>query len=605
MAGLIACLLIYSSSFSKPEYTFLAQNPTWLALLHYKDGKSEIDDTDFFLAKDGYINPKSELEATITAFITSTEKGDNHPICKYPARYHFLKKFLRINPKVNPNCKKLKEFIKQIEPHSISLIFSDAYINSPASMYGHTFLRIDPPVKSKLLGYAVNYAANADETEGFLYYIKGIFGLYKGYFSVFPYYKKIFEYNNLESRDLWEYTLKLPKDKVILITLHIWELQNKYVYYYFFNKNCSYQILHLIDLGNPELKAIDYFNFWTIPTDTIRFLKSKNLIENVHYRPSASSKIKAFIQSNPDITEKDIETAYKIAKFKIEPELYIKKNLPVEHKAKIMELAKLIFMYYSVKEKMPYKEYRKKFLKLLKARSKLHYVIRYSLPKKVPPDKGHRSKMFALNTGSDNGDKFISFKYRTAYHGLDDDDNGYIFGSEILFPYIEIRNFPDKNKTVLEELSLIKIRSYSIRDIIFKPVSWLVTTSFKRDWDLKEKHLFWNFSTGMGLSYGKYGRYLYSGIIKTKLQLDTQYINKSRLNIGTEFVFLGELNKNKIIFSFYPFYSVAKKEFFGFSSGLTYNFSIDTNTAFQTKFSLSRIYYKNRYSLTFSINRFF
>ncbi|MEZ4846078.1 MAG: DUF4105 domain-containing protein [Bdellovibrionota bacterium] len=64
----------------------------------------------------------------------------------------------------------------------ISLIFASSYTNNPASMFGHTFLRVKrvqngqemPP----LLSYTVNFAAETG-SKGMLYTIKGLFGAYR------------------------------------------------------------------------------------------------------------------------------------------------------------------------------------------------------------------------------------------------------------------------------------------------------------------------------------------------------------------------------------------------------------------------------------------
>ena len=48
---------------------------------------SEIDDPNFFFAKDGTTNPSSELNATLDAFFSLQKKDDNSSICKFPARY--------------------------------------------------------------------------------------------------------------------------------------------------------------------------------------------------------------------------------------------------------------------------------------------------------------------------------------------------------------------------------------------------------------------------------------------------------------------------------------------------------------------------------------
>jgi len=63
------------------------------------------------------------------------------------------------------------------------LIFPAAYLNNPSSMYGHTLLRIDArdqDEKTRLLAYAINYAANTDETNGILFALNGLIGGYTG-----------------------------------------------------------------------------------------------------------------------------------------------------------------------------------------------------------------------------------------------------------------------------------------------------------------------------------------------------------------------------------------------------------------------------------------
>ncbi len=66
------------------------------------------------------------------------------------------------------------------------MVFASGYVNSPASMFGHTFLRIDSSLEnSPLLSFAVNYAALTDPKDGGIAFtVKGMLGGYKGYYSV-------------------------------------------------------------------------------------------------------------------------------------------------------------------------------------------------------------------------------------------------------------------------------------------------------------------------------------------------------------------------------------------------------------------------------------
>ncbi|MEI8617212.1 DUF4105 domain-containing protein [Pseudoalteromonas sp. B193] len=74
----------------------------------------------------------------------------------------------------------------------------------------------------ELLAFAVNFAAEPDGSDNAaMYALKGLIGSYPGKFSLMPYYKKVREYNDLESRDIWEYKLNLSEPQVELILLHL------------------------------------------------------------------------------------------------------------------------------------------------------------------------------------------------------------------------------------------------------------------------------------------------------------------------------------------------------------------------------------------------
>ncbi|MBA2490645.1 MAG: DUF4105 domain-containing protein [Gammaproteobacteria bacterium] len=50
-------------------------------------------------------------------------------------------------------------------------------------MYGHTLLRIDPPAHrgaTTLASYALNFAAQTNESNGLMFAVKGLTGFYKG-----------------------------------------------------------------------------------------------------------------------------------------------------------------------------------------------------------------------------------------------------------------------------------------------------------------------------------------------------------------------------------------------------------------------------------------
>ena len=234
-------------------------------MLHYDkkmngEYRSIITDSHFFLSKNGAVSPSEELDSTIISFFNNDLKDDEHPVCKYPARFSWLKKELEIDSKKLPyiTCPKYNEVKKNINPQSATLIFPSAYMNSPSSMLGHTLIRINGDA-GDLLSYAINYSAKATDKNIFISAYRGLFGNYRGSFSILPYYQKLKEYNDLEYRDIWEYELNLAKEETEHIIDHIWELKDIRSDYFFLDENCSFNLLYLLDVARPSARLIQRY----------------------------------------------------------------------------------------------------------------------------------------------------------------------------------------------------------------------------------------------------------------------------------------------------------------------------------------------------------
>ncbi|MBD2860123.1 DUF4105 domain-containing protein [Spongiibacter sp. KMU-158] len=188
----------------------IAQSRAWQTLLHMprSGGPSYIRDPRFFLAENGSVDPFAELQATLAAFKEQPELA-----CFYPARRQFLQQAGLMSGTAEPVCEEFDSWRSKLDVQRMVLVLASSYLNSPSSMYGHTFLRLDPAGErsaSPYLSYALNFGARIPAGEnGLLYAYKGIFGGYPGVFSLQPYYEKIQEYTRLENRDMWEYELDL------------------------------------------------------------------------------------------------------------------------------------------------------------------------------------------------------------------------------------------------------------------------------------------------------------------------------------------------------------------------------------------------------------
>ena len=255
----------------------------WQVLLHYQPRfggggvESQVDDADFFLSPSGKFNPQSELDATLASFFAppDSEGGAEHPQCQFIARYQWLKQELGFAAEYLPEyaCPQFDDWLAEMDPDRVTLVFPVAYLNNPASMFGHTLLRIDSNQRSpqtRLLDFTINYAADTQEEPGLSYAMKGLFGGYEGSFSVAPYYVQVKRYGDIENRDIWEYQLALSHEEVLRMLMHTWELRSAGLDYYFLDENCSYQLLTLLEAARPSLHLLDQFGLWAIPADTVR-----------------------------------------------------------------------------------------------------------------------------------------------------------------------------------------------------------------------------------------------------------------------------------------------------------------------------------------------
>jgi hypothetical protein len=236
----------------------------WRRLLHYRKNffgghTSEVDDEGFFLAKQGKTDPEAELRATLSMFFSDELVGrSQQPAqCAFIARYHWLNEKLKFDKtKLPPRpCERFHQWFDEFDAEYISMIFPSAYMGNPASMFGHTFLRVDPKdqtEQTRILAYTINYAAEVPPNPGIEYAYKGIFGKYKGFFSTIPYYLKVQEYRDIENRDIWEYRLNFSPKQIDRLLMHAWELGNAYFDYFFFKENCAYHILSLLEVADPS-----------------------------------------------------------------------------------------------------------------------------------------------------------------------------------------------------------------------------------------------------------------------------------------------------------------------------------------------------------------
>ena len=95
----------------------------------------------------------------------------------------------------------------------------------------------------------------------------------------------------MENRDMWEYTLDLDQSELDWLIDHLWELKDINFDYYFFDENCSFRLLELVEVARPGSELLSELRFAEVPVNTVRALDERDIISSRHYRPSKSVEL--------------------------------------------------------------------------------------------------------------------------------------------------------------------------------------------------------------------------------------------------------------------------------------------------------------------------
>lgn len=293
----------------------LAKHPQWQHLLFYKNGNAEVISPDFYLTKPKShskrdFDPYAELMATIEQI------SDESVVCKYPARYLWLKHHI---PALNVNLKNCSQLP---DPNQeVSLILVSNYLKNPASSFGHVLVKTNKPINNAddiinnvrelsskdLLNNSYNFGARIPANEnGAMYAIKGLFGLYDAGFSETEFFKQDAVYSKNEQRDMWEYVLNLEPFETQLLNYHLYEAKSARFDYYFIKQNCGYRSGEILELIS-DIKTTERIGPWYAPDYVFDQLleherEDKSLVSSVRYLPSEQTQLREkFVQLSTPI----------------------------------------------------------------------------------------------------------------------------------------------------------------------------------------------------------------------------------------------------------------------------------------------------------------
>jgi hypothetical protein len=425
-------------------------NYEWNKLLHYYENENQVVSPEFFLSNTNNPTPEEELASTVRILNNTNIKQF---ACNFPARFIYLKENNFKIPNFNlKECKKLNKFIKNFNKNYISIVFSSEYINNPSSAFGHTMLVFNDSLDSLETGDTIHFAAKTSKKDSFFKYsYKGFNGKYNGFFIREPFFKKIYEYNILEQRHMYIYTLDFSKKDIKKLLYHLYEIRKASFRYYFLNGNCSTQVTDLLNI-TTDRKRNDSSYF--LPIDTINAF-SNNIVKLNKFVPLVNKL--NYLINKMSKTEKKI--FYQIKK----DTLQISNNTP--------DIVKQALNYDSTFN----------FRRFHKIHSNYNDIMNQNF---TPintidniPNPINRAKPSYLGIGFAN--KKIILSYRPLFLDLYDVQFNKMQESEIKTLAFDLEFL--NQSTYLKKLDLINIKSLSLQTLFYKPISWSLYSGLLRE----------------------------------------------------------------------------------------------------------------------------
>lgn len=475
------------------------EDPQWRKLVQYQKKffggyESPAESAKFFLSPQGKTHPDLELQATLKALLENQlkiksrdGKFEDPVICVFPARKLWLEQKSGIKfPTVA--CDRFDRFKEILAPQSLTYVFSSYYLNNPASAFGHTFLRVNKAPSAKdgeryeLSDYGVGYAAMKVSDNPFVYSFMGVSGLMPGTFDINPYYYKVREYNDFESRDLWEYDLNFTPAEVEMAVAYIWELLDVGFNYHYFSENCSYRILSIFEVARPELELTSQLKAHVMPADTVQTVfQQQGLVEKIHYRPSVRATFEARYKNLSPEAQKKLR---RFARSESLPDLM--KDLKGNDKQEALDAA-MDYLDYAYPKEILRKEGKYFFKKeVLLARAEAGGAskpLQIETPWSEAPHEAQGSRRWGLGYREWDRHKSYLFDVKLALHDLLDMKWGYPSTAEITMGSFAFTWNAEAKEAALDKALLYEVISLAPIDDFKKGSSWRLKFSVERGFE--------------------------------------------------------------------------------------------------------------------------
>ncbi len=419
----------------------------------------------------------SGFAAEVAAADAQGVKGDAHPRCQSPARAKVLVD-ARWLPPVPPGfCPAFEGWLTNLRPAGVSLVYAAQYGGNPGSYMGHLFLKVRSTKRGPALSVALDVI---DQTFGFValipedtgplvYAAYGLFGGFSGGFVGNDFYQLGFEYQAIESRDLWEYQVALEGREVELLLAELWELMRHGPYKYrFFDGNCAAMLGEMLWAVRPDIKEPPGRGLFTTPHHVVKWLVRHHLIADAKAWPSERA---AFLARLSRLS--DEETAAVEADFRAN-------QVTPGQNYRYYDALVARFDYEETRTRKPpmppFSAARSKALSALAHAALPADAQPAPLPASSNPALAHPMTLGLLGLGGRKDGAFIDLELRPAGHDLLDPPAGFSNDMALAFLSGRVRYDGEAKLLRIHEFDLMRMKNLAPFSLLDLAPAWTFRT---------------------------------------------------------------------------------------------------------------------------------
>jgi len=393
--------------------------PIWSALLHSENERANISDPKFLLSHNNF-SLASELSLTIEFFY----RGAPNNVCRFPARYYWLRQNLKIPELPLDSCPEVYEFRHKAPIDEISIVFASETVSQPASMLGHSFLKLSGKNDRGVeITHAITFYTDINTYNlPKLLFDSLVIGK-KGYFALSPYDEMQQRYVDEEQRNLWEYRLALNNFQIELIRLHLLELKHTKLTYFFQKYNCATLLNFVISLTG---KPMPDNTWWLTPKDLIKNAQHASLIDSTRIVTPSRWLFRALATQVPLQDQQAIRQ--QILQGKVDSNFFKSGN---EASFIQLELAGAYNQYAYQAKEMSNGIWTRNENVISNIKEHSFAGMQLSSNKKTNPINTPGDRQVSLSIQDDNGEQAIMLTVLPVSHTLLDDNRGYAAESSL------------------------------------------------------------------------------------------------------------------------------------------------------------------------------